>query len=190
MAERDEGAAAEDKDVVVIGGGLAGYKAAQDLTQLGLEVLLVDRRPHLGGSLDQHDAWFTGGDCSWCKTLPLFAGDSITERCLRRQLDHVSISPAHVDVPIGQKGWCAAGRTKAVPEGIIGIEEAPPDNSSSRHRGVDGPVRAHGQRADGLARWQRERIEQRTIGSHDLDPAWAADGDKAIGADDWAGARC
>jgi heterodisulfide reductase subunit A len=61
---------------------------------LGLEVLLVDRRPHMGGALDQHDRWFPTDDCSWCKTLPLFAGDSITERCLRRQLDQPGIDLA------------------------------------------------------------------------------------------------
>jgi heterodisulfide reductase subunit A len=89
----DEGPA-DEKDVVVIGAGLAGYKTAQDLAQLGLEVLLVDRRAHMGGALDQHDRWFPTDDCSWCKTLPLFAGDSITERCLRRQLDQPGIELA------------------------------------------------------------------------------------------------
>jgi heterodisulfide reductase subunit A len=85
---------AEEKDVVVVGAGLAGYKAAQDLAQLGLEVFLADRRPHMGGALNQHDTWFTSDDCSWCKTLPLFAGDAITERCLRRQLDQSGIELA------------------------------------------------------------------------------------------------
>jgi len=84
----------EEKDVVVIGAGLAGYTAAQDLAQLGLQVLLVDRRAHMGGALDQSDRWFPTNDCSWCKTLPLFAGDSITERCLRRQLDQPGIELA------------------------------------------------------------------------------------------------
>lgn len=97
----------EEKDVVVIGAGLAGYKAAQDLAQLGLDVLLVDRRPHMGGALDQHDRWFPTDDCSWCKTLPLFAGDSITERCLRRQLDQpgIELAPStHLDRIAGEAG--------------------------------------------------------------------------------------
>ena len=98
---------AEEKDVVVIGAGLAGYKAAQDLAQLGLEVLLVDRRPHMGGALDQHDRWFPTDDCSWCKTLPLFAGDSISERCLRRQLDQpgIELAPStHLERIAGEAG--------------------------------------------------------------------------------------
>ena len=85
---------AEEKDVIVVGAGLAGYKAAQDLAQMGMEVLLVERRAHMGGTLDQHDRWFPTDDCSWCKTLPLFAGDSIAERCLRRQLDQPGIELA------------------------------------------------------------------------------------------------
>jgi heterodisulfide reductase subunit A len=82
---------AGSKDVVVVGAGVAGYKAAQDLAQLGLEVLLVEGRPHAGGALDQHDRWFPTDDCSWCKTLPLFGGDAVPERCLRRQLDQPGI---------------------------------------------------------------------------------------------------
>jgi heterodisulfide reductase subunit A len=82
---------AGSKDVVVVGAGVAGYKAAQDLAQLGLEVLLVEGRPHAGGALDQHDRWFPTDDCSWCKTLPLFGGDTVPERCLRRQLDQPGI---------------------------------------------------------------------------------------------------
>lgn len=99
---------AEEKDVVVVGAGLAGYKVAQDLAQLGLEVLLVERRPHLGGALDQHDRWFPGDDCSWCKTLPLFAGDNIQERCLRRQLDQPGIELApnsHLRRIAGERGF-------------------------------------------------------------------------------------
>ncbi len=61
-----KGRTAEEKDVVVIGAGLAGYKASQDLAQLGLEVLLMDREPHMGGTLDQHEHWFPTDDGSWC----------------------------------------------------------------------------------------------------------------------------
>ncbi len=92
MSDEPEGT----KDVVVVGAGVAGYKAAQDLAQLGLQVLLVESRPHAGGALDQHERWFPTDDCSWCKTLPLFGGDEVPERCLRRQLDQpgIELAPA------------------------------------------------------------------------------------------------
>ncbi len=39
------------RHVTVIGGGLAGLKAARDLLARGFEVALVERRPYLGGNL-------------------------------------------------------------------------------------------------------------------------------------------
>ncbi len=113
----DEGPA-EEKDVVVIGAGLAGYKAAQDIAQLGLEVLLVEREHHAGGALDQHESWYPTDDCSWCKTLPLFAGDSITERCLRRQLDQPGIelaTGASLDRIAGERGHFTVTLTQGTP---------------------------------------------------------------------------
>ena len=43
------------KQVLVIGAGVAGLTAAQELTQMGLHVLLIERRPFIGG----HAANFT-----------------------------------------------------------------------------------------------------------------------------------
>ena len=39
------------RDVLVIGGGLAGMKAAHELSRLGLKATLVEREPSLGGKL-------------------------------------------------------------------------------------------------------------------------------------------
>jgi len=111
---------APGKDVVVVGAGVAGYKAAQDLAQLGLEVLLVEARPHAGGALDQHERWFPTDDCSWCKTLPLFGGDEVPERCLRRQLDQpgIEILPAARVLRVsGERGHFAVELERAV--GIV-----------------------------------------------------------------------
>jgi len=111
---------APGKDVVVVGAGVAGYKSAQDLAQLGLEVLLVEARPHAGGALDQHERWFPTDDCSWCKTLPLFGGDEVPERCLRRQLDQpgIEILPAARVLRVsGERGRFAVELERAV--GIV-----------------------------------------------------------------------
>ncbi len=107
---------APERDVVVVGAGVAGYKAAQDLTQLGLGVLLVESRPHAGGALDQHERWFPTDDCSWCKTLPLFGGDEVPERCLRRQLDQPGIElvgAAKVLRVAGERGRFAVSLERA-----------------------------------------------------------------------------
>lgn len=42
-----------NRDVLVIGGGLAGMKAAYELSRLGLKATLVEREPDLGGKLTE-----------------------------------------------------------------------------------------------------------------------------------------
>ncbi|MDR9498807.1 MAG: FAD-dependent oxidoreductase [Hydrogenovibrio sp.] len=41
-------------DVTIIGGGVSGLSAAREALKAGLDVLLIDENPHLGGSLDYH----------------------------------------------------------------------------------------------------------------------------------------
>ncbi|KUJ72494.1 FAD-dependent oxidoreductase [Thiomicrospira sp. WB1] len=41
-------------DVAIIGAGVAGLSAAKEAMNAGLDVLLVDENPHIGGSLDTH----------------------------------------------------------------------------------------------------------------------------------------
>ncbi len=40
----------QEADVVVIGGGLAGYSAAREASEQGAEVLLLEKQPEIGGS--------------------------------------------------------------------------------------------------------------------------------------------
>ena len=43
-------------DVVVVGAGFAGSVSAERLASVGLRVLLIDRRPHIGGNaFDTYD---------------------------------------------------------------------------------------------------------------------------------------
>jgi heterodisulfide reductase subunit A len=52
------------KDVVVIGGGIAGMQAALDLANMGIGVHLVERRPSIGGIMSQLDKTFPTNDCA------------------------------------------------------------------------------------------------------------------------------
>jgi heterodisulfide reductase subunit A len=52
------------KDVLVIGGGIAGIQAALDLGDMGIQVHLVERRPSIGGIMAQLDKTFPTNDCS------------------------------------------------------------------------------------------------------------------------------
>ncbi|MDD1731946.1 MAG: heterodisulfide reductase subunit A, partial [Methanosaeta sp. NSM2] len=58
------------KEVLVIGGGVAGIAAALDLADAGLHVYLVERRPTIGGYMALLTDVFPTNDCSICVLGP------------------------------------------------------------------------------------------------------------------------
>jgi heterodisulfide reductase subunit A len=52
------------KRALVIGGGVAGIQASLDLADNGFEVVLVEKRPSIGGTMAQIDKTFPTMDCS------------------------------------------------------------------------------------------------------------------------------
>lgn len=52
------------KKTMVIGGGVAGIQAALDLADNGYDVVLVEKRPSIGGTMAQLDKTFPTMDCS------------------------------------------------------------------------------------------------------------------------------
>jgi heterodisulfide reductase subunit A-like polyferredoxin len=52
------------KRSLVIGGGVAGIQAALDLADTGYDVVLVEKRPSIGGTMAQLDKTFPTMDCS------------------------------------------------------------------------------------------------------------------------------
>ncbi|WP_319581924.1 CoB--CoM heterodisulfide reductase iron-sulfur subunit A family protein [uncultured Pseudodesulfovibrio sp.] len=55
-----------NKRVMVIGGGVAGIQAALDCADGGLEVIMVEREPSIGGKMSKLDKTFPTVDCSSC----------------------------------------------------------------------------------------------------------------------------
>ncbi|HID30098.1 MAG TPA: FAD-dependent oxidoreductase, partial [Desulfobacterales bacterium] len=53
-----------NKEVLVIGGGIAGIQASLDLADQGMTVYLVERLPSIGGKMAQLDKTFPTNDCS------------------------------------------------------------------------------------------------------------------------------
>jgi len=52
------------KDILVIGGGIAGIQASLDLAEMGFHVKLVERLPSIGGKMAQLDKTFPTNDCA------------------------------------------------------------------------------------------------------------------------------
>ena len=55
-----------NKRVMIVGGGVAGIQAALDCAEGGLEVVLVEREPTIGGKMAKLDKTFPTVDCSSC----------------------------------------------------------------------------------------------------------------------------
>jgi heterodisulfide reductase subunit A len=58
------------RKALVIGGGIAGIQAALDIADGGVEVILVERSPSLGGHMAQLSETFPTLDCSQCILTP------------------------------------------------------------------------------------------------------------------------
>lgn len=82
---------APSNKVMVVGGGVAGIRAALDLAEAGFMVNLVDQQPYIGGVLMQLDRQFPTNDCGICKMLPTIMRNDISECCMRRNLSHPKI---------------------------------------------------------------------------------------------------
>jgi heterodisulfide reductase subunit A-like polyferredoxin len=52
------------KEILVVGGGIAGMQAALDLADMGLKVHLVEKLPSIGGKMAQLDKTFPTNDCA------------------------------------------------------------------------------------------------------------------------------
>jgi len=59
-----------EKDVLVVGGGIAGIQASLDLADAGFKVHLVEKAPSIGGRMAQLDKTFPTLDCSACILTP------------------------------------------------------------------------------------------------------------------------
>jgi len=60
-----------NRNVLVIGGGIAGIFAALDLANAGFKVYLVEKSPSIGGNMAKLDKTFPTNDCSACILTPL-----------------------------------------------------------------------------------------------------------------------
>jgi len=74
------------REVLVLGGGVAGIQAAFDLGEMGVRVHLVEEKPSIGGHMAQLDKTFPTNDCSICILSPKMSDcyrhpDVVTHTC-------------------------------------------------------------------------------------------------------------
>jgi len=62
------------KAALVIGGGIAGLRAAMDTANLGIPVYLVEKEPTIGGHMTQLNKTFPTNECPQCSISPLTNG--------------------------------------------------------------------------------------------------------------------
>lgn len=59
-----DGKTMASKEVLIIGGGIAGMQAALDLGEMGIRVHLVEKNPSIGGNMAKLDKTFPTNDCT------------------------------------------------------------------------------------------------------------------------------
>jgi heterodisulfide reductase subunit A len=62
------------KAALVIGGGIAGCRAAMDLANLGIPVTLIEKESSIGGHMTQLNKTFPTNECPQCSISPLTNG--------------------------------------------------------------------------------------------------------------------
>jgi len=74
------------KSAIVIGAGLSGIQVAQQLTDLGVVVHLIEKEPVIGGLSNQLGRVFPTGDCALCLDASAEIFDGHHRRCQYRAL--------------------------------------------------------------------------------------------------------
>ncbi len=74
--------------VLIVGAGISGIRSALNLAEVGYQVVLTDRAPHIGGVLCQLDHQFPSNHCGMCRMLPMIDRDAASQYCLRRGFYH------------------------------------------------------------------------------------------------------
>ena len=79
-----------NRSVLVVGGGIAGISAAEELAAAGIEVHLVERQQSIGGYMSRLSKTFPTEDCAMCSLAPRLTGAATNSRIHIHSLSDVT----------------------------------------------------------------------------------------------------
>ncbi len=107
------------RSVLVVGGGIAGITAAEELSGAGIDVHLVEREQSLGGYMARLSKTFPTEDCAMCSLAPQLTGAALDPRIHIRTLTDVT----EISGPPGEFRVKLRQRPRFVSEACVGCDD-------------------------------------------------------------------
>jgi heterodisulfide reductase subunit A len=107
------------RSVLVVGGGIAGMTAAEELAGSGIDVHLVERQPSLGGSMARLAKTFPTEDCAMCSLAPRLTSAALESRVRIHTLTEVE----EISGPPGEFQVRLRHKPRFVTEACVGCGE-------------------------------------------------------------------
>jgi heterodisulfide reductase subunit A len=110
------------RSALVVGGGIAGIAAAEELAGAGIDVHLVEREQSLGGYMARLSKTFPTEDCAMCSLAPQLTGVALEPRVHIRTLTDVT----EISGPPGEFRVKLRQRPRFVSEACVGCDDCTP----------------------------------------------------------------
>ena len=110
------------RSALVVGGGIAGIAAAEELSGAGIDVHLVEREQSLGGYMARLSKTFPTEDCAMCSLAPQLTGAALDPRIHVRTLTDVT----EISGPPGEFRVKLRQRPRFVSEACVGCDDCTP----------------------------------------------------------------
>jgi len=110
------------RSALVVGGGIAGMSAAEELAEAGIEVHLVERTQSLGGNMARLSKTFPTEDCAMCSLAPRLTNAATDSRIRVHTLSDVKT----ISGPPGEFSVTIRHRPSFVTEQCVGCGECVP----------------------------------------------------------------
>jgi heterodisulfide reductase subunit A2 len=110
------------RSALVVGGGIAGLSAAEELADAGIEVHLVEKQPSIGGYMARLSKTFPTEDCAMCSLAPRLTNAATESRIHIHSLSDVT----EISGPPGEFRVTIKHRPRFVSEKCVGCGECVP----------------------------------------------------------------